>query len=77
MSVSPEEGVDVSHHIRLGRGVRQDYQKNLMRVMRNFWVGRFLQKAKNRARWNGTMDFDGQAERLGLDTIGNWSGSLA
>ena len=23
------------------------------------------------------MDFDGQAERLGLDTIGNWSGSLA
>ena len=28
MSVSPEEGVDVSHHIRLGRGVRQDYRKN-------------------------------------------------
>jgi hypothetical protein len=28
VSVSPEEGVDVSHHIRLGRGVRQDYRKN-------------------------------------------------
>ena len=46
VSVLPEEGVDVSHHIRLGRGVRQDYRKNLMGVMRNFWVGRFLQSPK-------------------------------
>ena len=34
-------------------------------------------ETKNHPRENGPMDFDGQAERLGLDTIGTWSGSLA
>jgi hypothetical protein len=38
--------MDVNHHIGLGRGVRQDYRKKMMGVMRNFWVGRFLQSPK-------------------------------